>query len=428
MIHQGDALEVLRTMADESVQCCVTSPPYWGLRSYGTAPLVFGGDPACAHEWGDSIIAKAASYKEGSKARWNHRENGRGEEQAHMVDRAGWERKAVPQGNFCRCGAWRGDLGLEPTPELFVAHLVEIFREVRRVLKPDGVLFCNMGDSYATGAGKVKDHPGGGKQGAAWAGRGDRPGSPKHTEGAMGPMTQPNRMPIPGLKPKDLVGVPWMLAFALRADGWWLRQDIIWHKPAPMPESVLDRCTKAHEYIFLLTKSERYYWDAKAISEPATFTGPNGRQLSPYAQGFARRSKEEEVKRQMARSGNKTRKPASARGVPVDTNGQSNGAVAGSIPWEGNTRNKRSVWTINPRPFAEAHFATFPEEIPIICMLAGSRPGDLVLDPFSGAGTVGVVADKLQRRYVGIELNPAYVAMAERRIRNVAPLFSEAAS
>ena len=375
MIHQGDALTVLRTMPDESVQCCVTSPPYWGLRDYGHA----------------------------------------------------------------------GQIGLERTPDEYVARMVEVFREVRRVLKPDGVLWLNLGDSYATGAGKVGDHPGGGAQGAAWVGRGvhNEQNSGKHgpSLAAMGPRIQPNRMPISGFKPKDLVGIPWMLAFALRADGWWLRQDIIWHKPAPMPESVLDRCTKAHEYIFMLTKSERYYFNSKAIAEPVVarnlhdLTGPGYDAPGQTSQRGSRDaswkgSRFDDGKNLLVhpnvskRSGNKARKPASARGVPVDTNGKSNGAVAGSIPWEGTTRNKRSVWTINTKPYPEAHFATFPEEIPTICILAGSANGDTVLDPFAGAGTVGVVVEKTGRRFVGIELNPKYVEMANRRIANVAPLFA----
>jgi len=411
VIHCGDALEVLRTLPSESVQMCVTSPPYYGLRSYGTPALVFGGDPACAHAFAEEEIKT-----EVGRGNWAQDVNGRGEVQPDRIESGRAAISETVRRGFCACGAWLGHLGLEPTPELFIAHMVEIFRAVRRVLKPDGVLFCNMGDSYATGAGKVKDHPGGGAQGAAWAGRGDRPGSPKHTDGAMGPQTQPNRMPLPGLKPKDLIGVPWMLAFALRADGWYLRQDIIWHKPAPMPESVQDRCTKAHEYIFLLSKAERYYYDAKAIAEPVV-----GRNLHDITgPGYDAPGK---TPQRGSRSGNKARKPASSRGVPVDTNGKSSGAVAGSVPCEGTTRNKRSVWTINTRSFPDAHFATFPEELPMLCVLAGSKPGDTVLDPFSGASTSGVVCKKLARKFIGIELNEAYVKMGLARIGRVSPLF-----
>lgn len=384
VIHQGDALTVLRMLPDESAQMCVTSPPYWGLRSYGTDPLVFGGDPVHVHEWGEAVIANAASYKEGSKVRWNHRENGRGEEQAHMLDRAGWERKRVQQGNFCPCGAWRGDLGLEPTPELFVAHMVEIFREVRRVLKPDGVLWLNLGDSYA-----ATSKGSGGKTNSTLNAKRDANGDLADDRKSQPWMAQPRRFSLDdcGIKPKDLIGIPWRVAFALQEAGWYLRCDIIWSKPNPMPESVTDRPTKAHEYIFLLSKSERYYYDADAIAERAVVGAKrfNG-----------------------------------GHDVGADRNDNRR-----SDPTGIESRNKRSVWSIATRPFPEAHFATFPEEIPTLCILAGSRPGDVVLDPFNGAGTTGVVCEKLGRSYVGIELNPAYVEMAERRIRNVAPLFNQ---
>lgn len=201
-ILQGDCLDRLRELPDESVHCCVTSPPYWGLRDYGCA----------------------------------------------------------------------GQIGLEKTPQEYVAKMVEVFSEVRRVLRDDGTCWVNLGDCYATGAGRVGACPGGGERGAKWAGyRGDRDKDPKAT--GIGPMTQPNRMPLPGLKPKDLVGIPWRVAFALQADGWYLRSDIIWHKPSPMPESVTDRPTKSHEYIFMLSKSERYAYDAEAIKEPGTLQG-----------------------------------------------------------------------------------------------------------------------------------------------------------
>lgn len=262
-----------------------------------------------------------------------------------------------------------GQLGLEETPEAYVANMVAVFREVRRVLRSDGTLWLNLGDSYATGAGKVGDCHGGGEQGARWKGEtmrsSERSGySGKHGY-RVGPLTQPNRLPIAGLKPKDLIGIPWRVAFALQADGWWLRQDIIWQKPNPMPESVTDRCTKAHEYIFLFTKSPVYYYDHEALKEPAT---PRA-DARPFGQcGGARNGDEGKI----YRSGNSKRKPASARGVPVDTQGRSAGAVAGSVPWEGNTRNKRSVWTITTKPFTEAHFATFPPELPEACIRAGT--------------------------------------------------------
>lgn len=459
---------MLRTLPDESVHTVVTSPPYWGLRDYGLPPSVWGGDQACTHEWDMATRAGQSGGTASEKVRTKGTEN---------FQAFG----ASEHGTCSKCGAWLGCLGLEPTPQLFVEHLVEVFREVRRVLRADGTVWLNLGDSYATGAGKVGDHPGGGEQGSKWAGRPapdatssagrgratrDGTHAGKHTGmAALGPMVQPNRMPIPGLKPKDLVMIPARSALALQADGWWVRQDIIWQKPNPMPESVRDRCTKSHEYLFLLSKSEAYYFDADAIAEPAA--RPEG-------------------------SGNKERKPASARGVPVDTGGKSAGAVAGSVPWEGATRNKRSVWTVTTQPFKEAHFATFPPALIEPCILAstsargccskcgapwereidktpaevkapaseyghgagrndggrsmlvgassttigwqptcgcgaGVVPGT-VLDPFGGAGTTGLVSDRLGRDAVLIELNPSYADMAQRRIAGDSPLFAEVAA
>src|SRR5262245_26754765 len=239
----GDVLERLAELEAESVQTVFTSPPYWGLRDYGTEPGVWGGDPACAHEWGEERgRSMGGGVGSGTLQGTQHGELN------------GGDVRFSSSSSSCPCGAWRGCLGLEPTPELYVAHLVTVFRAVRRVLRPDGTVWLNLGDSYATGAGRVGEHPGGGAQGEAWRER--------------GAMTSPNRLPIPGLKPKDLVGIPWRVAFALQADGWWLRSDIIWAKPNPMPESITDRPTKAHEYIFLLAKAERYYYDAEAIKEP----------------------------------------------------------------------------------------------------------------------------------------------------------------
>jgi len=400
----GDALARLRELPADSVQCIVTSPPYWGLRDYGVEAQVWGGDPSCAHAWGAEIRLHKGGPPGGGQL------EGRDQSARETV-------KDIRAGAFCRCGAWRGDLGLEPTPELYVEHVVSVFREARRVLRPDGVLWLNLGDCYATGAGKVGECPGGGSQGERWAGRGSRQpdengrGEPqgrtralrdgshagKHTGiAALGPMTQPNRLPIPGLKPKDLVGVPWMVAFALRADGWWLRADVVWAKPNPMPESVTDRPTKAHEYVFLFSKSERYAYDADAIAEPSV----------------------EE------RAGNAERKyRADFGGAPDDVVRSHQGF---SVPWEGSSRNRRSVWTISTQPFSGAHFAVMPEDLAELCVLAGSRPGDVVLDPFSGAGTVGVVALKHGRLFTGIELRPEYAALGADRIHDDAPLLNVA--
>src|SRR5207249_6055691 len=224
-LYQGDCLTSLQALPDQSIQCCVTSPPYWGLRDYGVPKTVWGGDPKCKHVWGEEIAVHATNHTD--KRRWSHGRNGRGEEQP-VEKRPGWKRQTSGQGSYCACGAWLGALGLEPTPYLFVEHLTELFREVRRVLRDDGTLWLNLGDSYFNG---------------------DK-GAPKRTttgkqitvRGCLGRST-PNRFPQDGLKPKDLVGIPWRVAFALQADGWYLRSDIIWHKPNPMPESVTARPT-----------------------------------------------------------------------------------------------------------------------------------------------------------------------------------------
>jgi DNA modification methylase len=319
----GDALETLRTLPDESVQCCITSPPYWGLRDYG-------------------------------------------------VD---------------------GQLGLEKTPEEYIAKMVEVFREVRRVLRRDGTLWLNIGDSYAAG------------------GRGQGECKQRTNKGSNLPPLKPPT----GYKPKDLVGIPWMLAFALRADGWYLRSDIIWSKPNPMPESVTDRPTKAHEYLFLMSKSQKYFYDAEAIKEPVNGTAhrrgkiktPDGWDTGPGGHGSYHREGREKGK---------------TRGVTPKSTPAGSGIKANesfhAATWDlVETRNRRSVWTIPTHPFPEAHFATFPPDLVKPCILAGSRQGDVVLDPFGGSGTVGAVARNLGRDYVLIELSPAYMEMAEARIK-----------
>lgn len=334
----GDVRETLRGVADKSVHCVVTSPPYFGLRDYGMA----------------------------------------------------------------------GQIGLEPTPDAYVAELVAVFREVRRVLRDDGTLWLNLGDSYA----------GGGKGG-------NPPTSPHQMQrtnaGSLSMQSSEThgRKQLFGLKPKDLIGIPWRVAFALQADGWYLRSDIIWHKPNPMPESVTDRPTKSHEYLFLLTKSERYYYDADAIAEDvvrgdagSTFTnGKTAEHQMGRAQSDGSRTR---------RSGNKTRKPATERGCPAD-------GVAGSVPWEGTTRNKRTVWTVPTAPFKGAHFATFPPALIEPCILAGCPVGGTVLDSFGGAGTTGLVADRLGRNAILCELNPEYATLAGDRITDDSPLFADVA-
>jgi DNA modification methylase len=273
-----------------------------------------------------------------------------------------------------------GQIGLEDTPEAFVARLVEVFREVRRVLRDDGTLWLNLGDSYAAARGgthQPAETLAGGKGGKSADGANvnrDRHDGYNPTRNA----------PAIGLKHKDLIGIPWRVAFALQADGWYLRQDIIWHKPNPMPESVRDRCTKAHEYLFLLSKSGRYFFDAEAIKEPAV-----------YANSGRSSATKHDLSGDRKRNGS--------------TNAPSFRAIA-------ETRNRRSVWTVTTKPFAGAHFATFPPDLIEPCILAGCPAGGTVLDPFFGAGTTGLVAQKHGRDCVGIELNPAYVEIAQKRL------------
>jgi DNA modification methylase len=272
-----------------------------------------------------------------------------------------------------------GQIGLEPTPEAYIAAMVEVFRCVRDVLADDGTLWLNIGDSY------FSDTKGTGGNGGNLGPTGS------HTQGSnAGSFYQPKRFERNGLKPKDLIGIPWMLAFALRADGWYLRQDIIWHKPNPMPESVRDRCTKAHEYIFLLSKSERYYFDSEAVSEAAA-----------QSSGWAK---------QRAKGKDTWKYGRAAGGDPNSTNG-----VGGTLAL-GATRNRRSVWTVTTKPYKGAHFATFPPDLIEPCILAGSRQGDVVLDPFMGSGTTAQVAVQHGRQYLGCELNPAYEAMQQERL------------
>ena len=288
IIH-GDCLEVLPTLDAESVHCCVTSPPYLGLRDYGND----------------------------------------------------------------------GQLGLEKTPEEYVAKIVEVFRAVRRVLRDDGTLWLNLGDSY--NAARNGGHAGGSKQ-----------NHPKYQ--------QRSGANVKGLKPKDLIGIPWRVAFALQADGWYLRQDIIWHKPNPMPESVTDRCTKSHEYIFLLSKKPKYYYDADAIGEKCNWNGT---------------------------SGNKNYRA----GIGLVDGGKMNSGGSKD------SRNKRSVWTVTTKPYKGAHFATFPPDLIEPCIKAGCPEGGTVLDPFMGSGTTAYVSRELGRNYLGVELNQEYIDLANKRLK-----------
>lgn len=334
-IYNMDALEGLKTLPAQSVNCCVTSPPYYGLRDYGVA----------------------------------------------------------------------GQMGLEDTPEKYVSKMVEVFEEVRRVLKDDGRLWVNIGDSYAA------------NRGSGASGIGDKQ---KTNAGAnLGKLICPQ-----GYKPKDLFGVPWMLAFALRSRGWYLRSDIIWAKPNCMPESVTDRPTRSHEYIFLLSKSSKYYYDHEAIKEPALYDVDGTGTASRKA-----RQKE-----------NNKSVPDGIRAAGFKNAGLMNGKHSekqighsrrhdGFNDWCKNQdeppgmRNKRDVWTVSPAQFPEAHFATFPEDLIVPCIKAGCPEGGVVLDPFMGAATTALVARKLNRNYRGFELNPDYITIAENRLKKELGMF-----
>lgn len=284
-----------------------------------------------------------------------------------------------------------GQIGLESTPDEFVAALVNVFREVRRVLRDDGTLWLNLGDSYAND----------GKWGGSSGG--------KHASTLHGASSIGRGKVTTGLKPKDLIGIPWRVAFALQADGWYLRQDIIWHKPNPMPESVRDRCTKAHEYVFLLSKGPRYYFDHEAIKEPAV-GGHSGRAATFDRSGNA---VAEHVIPGQSAAQHRPRPSVKRGGFAGKTN-----ALPGREAFRAvtETRNRRSVWSVPTRAFRGAHFATFPEQLIEPCILAGAPEAGVVLDPFMGAGTTAVAAERLGRQWIGCELNPEYADMALDRI------------
>jgi DNA modification methylase len=434
-ILQGHVLEVLRTLPEESVHCVVTSPPYWGLRTYGTVPKVWGGDSSCSHTWETVNIP-----------------SGNGQVTHPMVARtlnaASATRSPRASASCMKCGAWKGELGLEPTPELFVDHLADVFDEVRRVLRSDGTLWLNLGDTYCT-------HPAGLSGARRW--KTSTLEVRDHTRAEQAGSIDKRS---PGLKEKDLVGIPWKVAFELRRRGWYLREDCIWAKKNPMPEPVRDRPTRSHEYVFLFAKSRRYFYDAEAVREPLQESSlqrlrhhvpnpkDNPRYKSKHLRGDFRR-----------------------------------------FPMLGNTdpsgRNLRSVWQIATQPYPGAHFATFPEALAEVCIRAGtSRKGTcvvcgtpwthkvratgggighdwhpdkslalgrgqgiaapgthdgtyrridrgfrracscrtrrvvpcVVLDPFVGSGTTLAVARRLRRRSVGIDLNPNYENLARERI------------
>jgi len=351
----------LKKIEDESVDMCVTSPPYYGLRDYGTGKWV-GGDPNCPHK-------RMSKYSERTKT---------GHAQEELRGMVG---DAIYKSVCPLCGAVREDeqIGLEESPEEYVNTLTRVFHEVHRVLKPQGTLWLNIGDSYWGSGSRGWDFT------DKWTEASKVQAGSKGTENLSAlPKLVGNR---DGYKNKDLIGIPWMLAFSLRNDGWYLRQDIIWHKPNPMPESVTDRCTRSHEYIFLLSKSPRYYFNHEAIKEDAV--------------------------------GEPTFRDKNAEGYQADySRGERFSAGMREYGKDGK-RNKRDVWDVTLSPIKEAHFATFPEKLIEPCILAGCPVGGVVLDPFFGSGTTGLVATKLNREYIGIELNPEYINIINKRTDNI---------
>jgi DNA modification methylase len=381
---QMDVRGGLAQLEPASVQTCVTSVPYWGLRAYGTAPQVWGGDSVHTHTW-DAVpyVWSPGGNGERSIATSGLSSSSAAIRQAIKRPHAG------TMGSLCGCGAWCGELGSEPTPHLYVEHIVEVFREVWRVLKADGTLWLNIGFSYA----------GSGKGPTGWSGLSDqvaRQGfhghSPAYEYGRRGELADRPRLVPGGYKPKDLVPIPWLVAMALQAEGWYWRSTIAWCKRAPMPESVDDRPTSAWEPVLLLSKSRDYFYDQDAVAESTADSNTHARTGSGPVSLDGKQGD---------------------RGDGVKANPSFHQSVSELVE----RRNMRNVWLLAPEPFPEAHFAVFPTEVPRRCILAGSRPGDLVLDPFAGAGTTNMVAARLGRDSVGIELKPEYVAMAADRIR-----------
>lgn len=426
-LYCGDVIEELNKLPADSVHCVVTSPPYWGLRDYGLEAQIWDDDPECDHDWtpgGGGLLHENRNFKTGTQ-----------EEVSGSGPLVKVRGESKGGDSFCnKCGAWKGQLGLEPDYRLYVIHMVQVFQAVRRVLRPDGACFLNLGDSYIGSWGNYS--PKSPAPQAGWSH--SRFTRRSYDDRSWRPVNSHNQ---PGLKSKDLCGIPWRVALALQDDGWWLRSDIIWSKPNPMPESVLDRPTRSHEYIFLLTKSQQYFWDHIAVRQPAVGGNNDGSR------------KEYDKKPTMAAGGKK--------GVQVGGGKDS--------------RNLRTVWTMTTQSTPEAHFATFPERLARRCIKAGTSehgvcaecgapwkrskkqvqtdwyarqnsivmgeqvPGGFmsphwqptckcgnaevipatVLDPFVGSGTTCKAANNLCRRAIGIDLNPDYVQIAKKRTHSL---------
>ena len=328
-IINGNSLEVLKSLPDNSIDCCVTSPPYYALRDYG-------------------------------------------------------------------CD---GQIGLEETPEKYIERLCEVFSEVRRVLTPEGTLWLNIGDSY----------------------NGNKVGNIEVVKNKkVSESNDFHKKLCGGAKPKDLIGIPWMLAFALRSQGWYLRQDIIWHKPNPMPESVTDRCTKSHEYIFLMSKSQKYYFDYEAIQEPCADQSRTNYACGNRTNGINKDRNDNDFGE---RSKNWKPRTKNCQYDGQKPNSFHLSRENGEPDKEYYVRNKRDVWSVNVKPCSEAHFATYPFELIKPCILAGCPENGIVLDPFMGSGTTAIVARSLNRNYLGVELNPEYIKIAHKRLEKHLGMF-----
>lgn len=389
-IHHGNALDVLRTLPAKSVDCVVTSPPYWSLREYPVAATIWDGKQNCRHKWVDYLRPAANGKTNGRMQGWKPGRHGA---------------TRVPQNSqFCaKCGAWCGQLGLEPTPKLYVKHLVQIFRQIRRVLKPGSPIWLNIGDTWYSRSGSGKRMGG--------------TGAISHYRGLLEesrtyPAAPPSRMPIDGLKPKDLVGIPWMVAFALRDTvGLWLRSEVIWQKPNGLAKVAHDRPANIHETIFLLANARHYYYDQAANLEASSLSA-RARRLREQKQGH---NAIYQLKRY--RPNNPFQPPPGATSCLRSVDKRIELAVAG-------VRRRRSVWKIACTPYDGEHTSTFPLRIAEICITCGCPPGGTVLDPFCGRGTVGLVATRMGRNFIGIEISRKHVKEAKDWINSDAPLFN----
>lgn len=458
VILVGDVMKILSSMPQESIQTVVTSPPYWGLRDYDVPRTVWGGDPKCRHFWGPEFVKGGPARAPGKTTKFGNRRV--------LKLRAALQKASM--GAFCWCGAWRGQLGLEPKPSLYVEHIVDVMRAVKRVLRRDGTVWLNLGDCYSD------------------SGRGSDTNS--KLEGSRRNQEESRKVriretAITGIRPKNLFLLPHRVAIALQDDGWYVRQDVVWSKPNPMPESVRDRPTRAHEYVFLLSRSERYYYDAEAIKEPVTWNA--------HSRGAGANKKASLINRPSGWDPALGWQAGHSKKVGRYAQPKQNESFSTAVVSLVSDRNKRSVWTVQTEPFSGAHFATFPQGLVAPCLEAGSspkacagcgapwerevevwyeNPGNrsgngqkwkgmghqpfgtgtrdvrlerksktkgwhpscecfadlpeqdrptrpcLILDPFMGSGTTALVAVKIQRDFIGIEIKKEYAAMARGRL------------